>query len=274
VSKPIPVFHNFIGQRRIVGVLYRIIAGAKLKGESCLDIALFGGSGLGKTAMAEAIAKEFGTKVHFFFGSEKLTRAIIIAAAKTWERCDFIFLDETHRLAPEVQEIFYRIMTDRKISLAGAECDGVSRNGTSEISVPPVTIVIATDQPGRLNTAFKKRFTFEFNLQPYSQRELVAIVRAQFASSPAMAHPVCVARSKARAVIQLCISSLSRNDSFLLASVSHALTICAASSFADFVRCCLCFLTHCRVSFEWICRRPSAHCVRPFASKEGRTDGR
>lgn len=177
MSKPIPVFHNFIGQRRIVGVLRRIIAGAKIKGESCLDIALFGSSGLGKTALAEAIAKEFGTKVHFFFGSEKLTRAIIIAAAKDWEPCDFVFLDEGHRLSPEIQEIFYLIMTDRKISLAGAECDGFSAQVTTENKVAAVTIIVATDQPGRLNSAFKKRFAFEFNLQPYSQKEMVGIVR-------------------------------------------------------------------------------------------------
>ena len=189
MGKAVPVFHGFIGQRKLVRVLRRIIAGAKKKGEACLALLLLGASGLGKTALAEAISKEYDTKLHLFYSSEKLTTVMLARAAQTWAPFDFVFIDEAHKLPAEIQDAFYRIMIERKVPKVEEQADGKPPRIVGETSVAAVTVIAATDQGGTLNSAFIKRFSLVFDLRLYTSREMIAIVRQRAAKLKMLLSP-------------------------------------------------------------------------------------
>jgi len=189
VGKPVPVFRDFVGQNRIVRVVRRIIAGAKAKGEACLAVLLLGFSGLGKTTFGQAMALEYGTKIHFLYSCEKITAITIAQEAEKWAPFDFVFIDEAHRLSADAQEILYRVLVEGKVPKLGPIEDGKPRRIIGETDVPPITIVAATDQGGILKTAFKKRFGLEFHFRPYTHREMIAIVRMRAAKLKMLLSP-------------------------------------------------------------------------------------
>ena len=79
MGRPIAAFHDFVGQRRAVGHVRRLIQGAKQKAEACLSMLLMGPAGAGKSLMAAAIAKEYGSQLHTILaGSDTKPRDLCI----------------------------------------------------------------------------------------------------------------------------------------------------------------------------------------------------
>ena len=170
-------WNGYIGQGHIVPGLVRLIQGSKLRGEPLPNILIPGNSGLGKTQLVQTIATDFGTKLHLFNGRKDIDLIQLGLLAREWADGDIVFIDEGHSTWHDVQEAFYRIIDDRLAP--GIETDPVTGrqklNGTVKIAA--VTILLATDQPGALLPALKKRFALVMELTPYSIRELDAIVR-------------------------------------------------------------------------------------------------
>ncbi|MEI6232967.1 MAG: Holliday junction DNA helicase RuvB C-terminal domain-containing protein [Planctomycetota bacterium] len=170
-------WNGYIGQGHIVPGLARLIQGSKLRGEPLPNILIPGNSGLGKTQLVQTIATDFGTKLYLINGRKDVDLIQLGLLAREWADGDIVFIDEGHSTRHDVQEAFYRIIDDRLAP--GVETDSATGrhklNGTTKVAA--VTILLATDQPGALLPALKKRFALVMELTPYSVRELDAIVR-------------------------------------------------------------------------------------------------
>jgi holliday junction DNA helicase RuvB len=177
VSTPTPLFHGFFGQREAVRFLRRIARGSLKYGKPFPHTLFLGGSGLGKTHLAKALAKELDTGFCPFVCSGSTTPLEIGMAAKNWQSHEIVFLDEVHGLRPQMQEMFYRVMIERKAPNVIDESEEKRPKVDGEFNIPPVTIIGATDRPGDLRNAFLKRFDHQVSLQPYRISEMIEIVR-------------------------------------------------------------------------------------------------
>ena len=173
--KPLPAFRGFVGQRKVVAFVLRVMMGARDSGEACPSMLIRGGSGLGKTFLAEKLAAEYGTDFHKIVANKHTDLAAIGVAARAWSANDFVFIDETHTLEPGPQEALYRVLDE---SVVPAIDDGgkvLKVVGVRE--APPITLILATDQAGRLCRALTKRCGLAFTLHPYSVEEMTHIVK-------------------------------------------------------------------------------------------------
>lgn len=182
MARPIPVYHDFVGQRRIVMPLMREVRGAKAKGEPCSNMLITGPSGLGKSHLARSVAAEYGTHLHTWPATSGLGAAYIAEAVLNLEPADFIFIDEIHRLAHPGQELLYRLIDEQKAPALAADMTGSRTQVDGETEIQKVTLVGATDQPGRLANALIRRIPRRFVLKPYSLREMIYITRKRASS--------------------------------------------------------------------------------------------
>lgn len=164
---------EFIGQAQARANLSVFIEAAKARGEA-LDHVLFSGPpGLGKTTLAQIVARELGAGFRSTSGPV-LARAGDLAALLTnLEPRDVLFIDEIHRLNPAVEEILYPAMEDFELDLIIGE--GPSARSV-KIDLQPFTLVGATTRSGLLTTPLRDRFGIPLRLSFYETKELVQIV--------------------------------------------------------------------------------------------------
>ena len=164
---------EFVGQRQARENLEIFIAAAKKRGEA-LDHVLFSGPpGLGKTTLAQIVARELGVSFRATSGPV-LARAGDLAAILTnLEARDVLFIDEIHRLAPAVEEILYPAMEDFELDFVIGE--GPSARSV-KITLAPFTLVGATTRSGLITTPLRDRFGIPLRLNFYEADELEAIV--------------------------------------------------------------------------------------------------
>src|SRR5437762_4671899 len=164
---------EFVGQAQAKANLSVFIDAAKARGEA-LDHVLFSGPpGLGKTTLAQIVARELGVNFRSTSGPV-LARAGDLAAILTnLEPRDVLFIDEIHRLNPAVEEILYPAMEDYELDLVIGE--GPSARSV-KITLAPFTLVGATTRSGLITTPLRDRFGIPVRLNFYSPEELVAIV--------------------------------------------------------------------------------------------------
>ena len=164
---------EFVGQRQVRENLSVFIAAAKARSEA-LDHVLFSGPpGLGKTTLAQIVARELGVNFRATSGPV-LARAGDLAAILTnLEARDVLFIDEIHRLNPAVEEILYPAMEDYELDLVIGE--GPSARSV-KITLAPFTLVGATTRSGLITTPLRDRFGIPLRLNFYETDELVAIV--------------------------------------------------------------------------------------------------
>jgi Holliday junction DNA helicase RuvB len=164
---------EYVGQEKIRGQLEIFIQAAKMRKEPLDHVLLFGPPGLGKTTLAQIIAREMGVNLRHTSGPV-LERAGDLAALLTnLEPNDVLFIDEIHRLSPVVEEILYPALEDYQIDIMIGEGPGAR---SVKIDLPPFTLVGATTRAGMLTNPLRDRCGIVARLEFYSPEELQRIV--------------------------------------------------------------------------------------------------
>src|SRR5665811_1383051 len=164
---------EFIGQEKVRSNLKVFIDAARSRREA-LDHVLFAGPpGLGKTTLAQIVARELGVNFRATSGPVIAKAGDLAALVTNLEARDVLFIDEIHRLNPAVEEILYPAMEDFQLDLiigAGPAARSV------KIDLAPFTLVGATTRAGLLTTPLRDRFGIPVRLNFYTVPELQSIV--------------------------------------------------------------------------------------------------
>lgn len=164
---------EFIGQPVARDNLKVFIEAAKARAEAMDHVLFFGPPGLGKTTLAQIIARELGVGFRATSGPIIAKAGDLAALLTNLEPRDVLFIDEIHRLSPAVEEVLYPAMEDRQLDLMIGE--GPSARSV-RIDLPPFTLIGATTRSGLLTTPLRDRFGIPVRLQFYSPEELEIVV--------------------------------------------------------------------------------------------------
>jgi Holliday junction DNA helicase RuvB len=164
---------DFVGQEQAKGNLKVFIEAARGRGEAMDHVLLFGPPGLGKTTLAQIVARELGVGFRATSGPILAKAGDLAAILTNLEPRDVLFIDEIHRLAPTVEEILYPAMEDHVLDLIIGE--GPSARSV-RIDLAPFTLVGATTRAGLLATPLRDRFGIPLRLEFYTPEELVRVI--------------------------------------------------------------------------------------------------
>ncbi|HEX8554102.1 MAG TPA: Holliday junction branch migration DNA helicase RuvB [Sphingomonas sp.] len=164
---------EFVGQQAARENLRVFIQAARGRGDALDHVLFFGPPGLGKTTLAQIIAREMGVGFRATSGPVIAKSGDLAALLTNLEDGDVLFIDEIHRLQPAVEEVLYPAMEDRALDLMIGE--GPSARSV-RIDLPRFTLVGATTRQGLLTTPLRDRFGIPVRLQFYSVEELTRVV--------------------------------------------------------------------------------------------------
>ena len=169
---PRPVsFEEFIGQEDIKTVIQTAIDSAK-KRQGHIGHMLFSGpSGFGKTTMAGIIAKQANGNIKTVTGYAISKPAEIVSILNSLETGDMLFIDEIHRLKPNIEEVLYIAMEDFVIDMVMPE------GGNVRIPINPFTLIGATTKSESLSQPIKNRFVYHFHFMEYNSKEKQKIIQ-------------------------------------------------------------------------------------------------
>ncbi len=173
---------DFTGQQASRENLKVFVAAAKSRGEALDHVLLHGPPGLGKTTLAQIVAREMGVGFRATSGPVIQKSGDLAAILTNLNPKDVLFIDEIHRLQPAIEEILYPAMEDFQLDLIIGEGPGAR---TVRIDLPPFTLVGATTRSGLLATPLRDRFGIPLRLVFYTTAELTKIV-ARLAGKLAM----------------------------------------------------------------------------------------
>ncbi|QGP79467.1 Holliday junction branch migration DNA helicase RuvB [Sphingobium sp. CAP-1] len=165
---------EFVGQQAARENLRIFIQAAKSRGDALDHVLFFGPPGLGKTTLAQIVAKEMGVGFRATSGPVIAKSGDLAALLTNLDEGDVLFVDEIHRLNPAVEEVLYPAMEDRALDLMIGE--GPSARSV-RIDLPRFTLVGATTRQGLLTTPLRDRFGIPVRLQFYTVEELELVVR-------------------------------------------------------------------------------------------------
>lgn len=164
---------DFTGQKQVRENLRVFIAACKKRGDAMDHVLLSGPPGLGKTTLAQIIAKELGVGFRATSGPVIARAGDLAAILTNLQPMDVLFIDEIHRLNPAVEEILYPAMEDRKLDLIIGEGPAAR---SVQIDLPPFTLIGATTRSGLLTNPLRDRFGIPLRLEFYNHEELAKIV--------------------------------------------------------------------------------------------------
>jgi len=164
---------EFVGQEAARDNLRVFIEAARGRSEAMDHVLFFGPPGLGKTTLAQIVARELGVGFRATSGPVIAKSGDLAALLTNLESGDVLFIDEIHRLNPVVEEVLYPAMEDRALDLIIGE--GPSARSV-RIDLPPFTLIGATTRQGLLTTPLRDRFGIPVRLNFYTVPELERVV--------------------------------------------------------------------------------------------------
>lgn len=164
---------DFTGQAKARANLAVFIEAARQRSEAMDHLLLYGPPGLGKTTLAQIVARELGVGFRMTSGPVIAKPGDLAAVLTNLEARDVLFIDEIHRLSPVVEEILYPAMEDFELDLVIGEGPAAR---TVRIGLQPFTLIGATTRLGLLTTPLRDRFGIPTRLEFYTDLELTQIV--------------------------------------------------------------------------------------------------
>lgn len=165
---------EFVGQAAARANLKIFIEAAKGRGEALDHVLFVGPPGLGKTTLAQIMARELGVNFRSTSGPVIAKAGDLAALLTNLEERDVLFIDEIHRLSPAVEEILYPAMEDYQLDLIIGEGPAAR---SVKIDLAKFTLVAATTRLGLLTNPLRDRFGIPVRLNFYTVEELELIVR-------------------------------------------------------------------------------------------------
>jgi len=165
---------EYIGQASVKQNLEILLEAARQRDEAADHVLLYGPPGLGKTTLANIIARELGVNLHATSGPAIERPGDLAAILTNLEERDVLFIDEIHRLNHSVEEILYPAMEDFAIDVM------IGRGPSARslrLSLKPFTVIGATTRAGRVGGPLRDRFGAVYRLDYYSQEDLATIIR-------------------------------------------------------------------------------------------------
>ena len=164
---------DFTGQQAVKDNLSIFIKATKKRAEALDHTLLFGPPGLGKTTLAQIIAQELGVNFKATSGPILTKTGDLAALLTNLQARDVLFIDEIHRLNPNVEEVLYTAMEDYKLDLMIGEGPAAR---SIRIDLEPFTLVGATTRSGMLTQPLRERFGIPLRLEFYLLEDLTSIV--------------------------------------------------------------------------------------------------
>jgi len=165
---------QFVGQKGVRENLSVFIQAARDRAEAMDHTLFYGPPGLGKTTLAQIVARELRVGFRATSGPVVAKAGDLAAILTNLQPRDVLFIDEIHRLNPVVEEILYPAMEDFQLDLIIGEGPAAR---SVRIDLPPFTLIGATTRSGLISTPLRDRFGIPMRLQFYSPEELVGIVQ-------------------------------------------------------------------------------------------------
>src|SRR3982751_5674154 len=165
---------EFIGQPKVKEALRIYIEAALARREPLDHTLFFGPPGLGKTTLAELMARELGVNIRTTSGPALEKPGDLVGTLTNLRRGDILFIDEIHRLRPIIEEFLYPAMEDYRIDIRLSEGPKAQ---TITMPVEPFTLIGATTRLGMLTAPMRARFGIEQRLNYYAPEDLELIVR-------------------------------------------------------------------------------------------------
>ncbi len=172
-KKELNSLDDFVADSSIIDTLKFAIGASKVTGEPLKHIFLYGAGGLGKSALAELIHKEYNPHGKFcvLFGPKINNDGTIVKDIKSLKDGDVLFIDEVHAIKPVIREMLYSIIQDNVMHVTSPTQTKLAW------PVAKITIIAATTDMFKLTDSFIDRFPFKIELLPYTQEQLIKIVQ-------------------------------------------------------------------------------------------------